>query len=118
MPTVLLPGRPYEPGSLVSGWNLATGEHSATERLERDMQAARPSRLLSAFDVLTIADSATGVVLLELPLGATAVERPRLCDDRSRLAVATDRNIAVFDVGPLPEFVLPSGAASPAADGD
>jgi hypothetical protein len=113
MPMVVIPGRPYEPGALSSGWDLTTGEKRTDHRLEQELRAARGSRVIKAYRVLTIEDPITGIELLQLPLGATATGLPRLNVDRSRLAVATDRGIVVFDVGPLPEFSLPEDKPAP-----
>jgi hypothetical protein len=107
VPMVVIPGRPYEPGASSMGWDLTTGEKRADHRLEQELRAARGSRVIRAYRVLTIEDPTTGIELLQLPLDATATGLPRLSGDRSRLAVATDRGIAVFDVGPLPEFSPP-----------
>jgi serine/threonine protein kinase/WD40 repeat protein len=111
MATVVVPGRPYDSGDLSSGWDLTTGAKRSDRAWEDEHRQARGSRSFDAYKVLRITESATGLTLLEIPLGATATELPQLNTDRSRLAVATDRGIAVFDVGPLPEFSLPNDRA-------
>jgi eukaryotic-like serine/threonine-protein kinase len=101
-----LPGRVY---TLI--WtlrcDLSTGKWDEHSRFETELFAAlHGSRSIEATDELRISDPVTGFLLLQLPLGEKASGEPRLSADRSRLAVATDRRVAVFDVGPLPEFEL------------
>ncbi len=108
-------GHPYDPGKLVSAWDLTTGKKQSDANLARELRAAHGPRLIEASYELSIADSMTGLVLLELPLGGRAVGQPSLSTDHSRLAVATDHGIAVFDTGPMPEFALPEDGATSAA---
>jgi WD40 repeat protein len=107
MPTVVVPGRPYDSGEMSSGWDLTTGAKRSDRAWEDERRQARGSRSIDAYTLLRITEVATGLTLLELPLGATATGLPQFSADRSRLAVATDRGIAVFDVGPMPEFARP-----------
>ncbi len=74
---------------------------------------AQGARWIEASRVLTIMDSDSGLELLQIPIGALAMGWPRLSTDHSRLAVATERQIAVFDVGPMPEFELPDDRLAP-----
>jgi WD40 repeat protein len=103
------PGFVYEPAVMSLRWDLSTHQFVKEATFGADLDSATyGSRAIEVSDALTIADPKARLVLLRLPLGATASGKPRLSADRSRLAVATEGRIAVFDVGPLPEFELPA----------
>jgi eukaryotic-like serine/threonine-protein kinase len=109
------PGRVFAPVVWIDRVDLLTGkwqEHSGFEA--EFVPTVHGSRSIVVSDALKISDPRTGLLLLQLPLGAKASGEPRLSADRSRLAVATDQRIAVFDVGPMPEFYLPDDASTSA----
>ena len=76
---------------------LTTGAKRSDRAWEDERRQARGSRSIDAYTLLRITEVATGLTLLELPLGATATGLPQFSADRSRLAVATDRGIAESD---------------------
>jgi hypothetical protein len=94
-------------------WQIRRGAKRSDPGLEQELRAARGPRVIDAIDTLTITSPVSDLVLLQLPLDSVALQAPRLSADRSRLAIATQRGIAVFDVGLPAEFAPPeSGSAS------
>jgi hypothetical protein len=94
-------------------WQIRRGAKRSDPGLEQELRAARGPRVIDAIDTLTITSPLSGLILLQLPLDSIVSGAPRLSADRSRLAIATQRGLAVFDVGLPAEFALPeSGPAS------
>ena len=76
-PTVVVPGRPYDSGDFSTGWDLTTGKNRSGSTWGDERRTARGSRSIEAYKVLSITETATGITLLQFPLGATATGCPR-----------------------------------------